>query len=326
MIAATSTQMAAVAAGPVATGRSPTASGDSRRTSSRDSTHGSVTTARYRERWVTRWRRKSAAAARAAAAGAGEARTGAHHRHAALHAQRGVGRPDDAARRRVVDRCHRRGARLHLVGEVAGRRHRLGVERHLGAARGHGQGLLHARQRGLQALADREDRELGALVGGEVLHRQAPEQVVHHRGGEADLRVVGHPRRLEAHVRERLDERAQRHAVLQPVGDRLGKGVHDAGERRALLGHREEHLAGTTVVVLADGDEALAVGDAELERAPAPALRQLLAHRAVDDLLDDPLDHALDRAQPACQPRRPPWRWGRWAGRPCSCRGRSPPT
>jgi hypothetical protein len=50
------------------------------------------------------------------------------------------------------------------------------------------------------------------------------------------------------------------------------EGVHDPGQGRALLRDLHEHLAGATVVVLADGDVALAVGHPEREGgAAAPA-------------------------------------------------------
>ena len=146
--------------------------------------------------------------------------------------------------------------------------------------------------------------ELGALVVGQVVERQAAEQVVDDRRGEAQVRVVGHPGRLEAHVGERLDERPQRHAVLQAVADALGQRVHDPGERRTLLGDGEEHLAGLAVVVLADRREALAVGDAELERAATAAARQLAAHRPVDDPLDVRSTIALDDLRGASGDRR----------------------
>ena len=121
--------------------------------------------------------------------------------------------------------------------------------------------------------------------------------------------IVGHAGRLEAHAGERLDEGAQRHAVLQAVADRDGEGVHDPGEGRALLRDPEEDLAGPAVVVLADGDEALAVGHPELEGAAPAGPGQLLADRHLDDLLDDLLDHLGDdlrRGAAAAPPRRRP--------------------
>ena len=70
-----------------------------------------------------------AATARGAAARAGVAGAGADHRHAALHAQRGVGRRGYAAAG-VLSR-HRRGdTGADLVGELAGRRQRFRVGDH----------------------------------------------------------------------------------------------------------------------------------------------------------------------------------------------------
>ena len=154
---------------------------------------------------------------------------------------------------------------------------------------GLGDGLLDAGQRRLEPFVDREDAELGPLVVGHVLDRQTAEEVVHDRRGEADVGIVGHARWLEPHVGERLDERPQRHPVLEAVADRLRKGIHHARHRRALLRHGEEDLTGLAVVVLADRGETLAVGDAELERATPTGSRHLLADR----LVHDPLDHLL---------------------------------
>ena len=58
-----------------------------------------------------------------------------------------------------------------------------------------------------------------ALVG-HVLDDETPEDVVDEAGGDAQVGVVGHARGLEAHVGERLDERLERHAVLQAHGSR----------------------------------------------------------------------------------------------------------
>ena len=44
----------------------------------------------------------------------------------------------------------------------------------------------------------------------------------------------------------------------------MPKAVHQAADRAAFLGHRDEQLAGTAVVEQADGDVALVAGDAEL--------------------------------------------------------------
>ena len=157
---------------------------------------------------------------------------------------------------------------------------------------------------------------------GEVRDREPAEDVVDEARREPDVGIVGHARGLEAHVREHLDERLERHAVLQAVAHRDRERVHDAGEGRALLGDLEEHLAGTAVVVLADRHVAVAVGDPERERLGASAgARQLLAHRL---LHDDRLDDALDLAGSSARRRRPSSA-STAADRPCSCRGRARP-
>ena len=136
------------------------------------------------------------------------------------------------------------------------------------------------------------------LLVGQVLDGELAEQVVDEAGGDAQVGVVGHARGLEPTVRERLDERTQRHAVLQTVAHRDRERVHDPRERGALLRHVEEELTGTAVLVLGDGREPAAVGDPERERLRVARARQLLAHRLLhDDVLDDPLDLSVSAAR-----------------------------
>ena len=207
------------------------------------------------------------------------AAAGSLHGDAALHAHGGV----------VIDRSHLGdGAGLCQQGGHRLDRGRIGG--HLGSLTGLDHGILDAGERGLHALGGGEDVELGPLLGRQVLERHATEQVVHEGVGDADVGIVGHAGGLEAHAGERLDEAAQRHAVLEAVAHRDGEGVHDAGEGGTLLGHPHEDLAGATVLVLTDGDETLAVGDAELEGSRHAGAGELLADRLVDDALDDALD------------------------------------
>ncbi len=155
--------------------------------------------------------------------------------------------------------------------------------------------FLHARKRGLLALVDREHTHRLTLVVVEVLDGESPEDVVDQAGGKPDVGIVGHARRLEAHVGEHVHERLEGHAVLEAVAHRDGEGVHDSRQCGALLGDLQEDLAGATVFELSDGDIAVAVGDPERERLGVAALRKLLANRFLDDdRLDDPLDSTLD--------------------------------
>ena len=151
-------------------------------------------------------------------------------------------------------------------------------------------------KRRLHALARREHAHLDALVVGQVLDRELAEDVVDEAGGDPDVGVVGHARGLEAHVGEHVDERLERHAVLQAVAHRDRERVHDPREGGALLRDLQEHLTRAAVFVLADRRVAVAVGDPERERLRVARARQLLAHRLLhDDVLDDPLDQLRGR-------------------------------
>ncbi len=126
------------------------------------------------------------------------------------------------------------------------------------------------------------------LLHREVVDGQPPEDVVDQAGGDAEIGIVGDARRLEAHVGVLADIGGQRDPVLQPQAHRDREGVHDAGQGRPLLGHLHEHLAGTAVLVLADGHVPLAVGHPEGERRRLAPPGQPLTH-GTDD-------HGLRRA------------------------------
>src|SRR6202043_3619958 len=52
------------------------------------------------------------------------------------------------------------------------------------------------------ALGRGQDAQRGAVLVGQVVQGQAAEDVVHHRAGQPDVRVVGQAGRLEPHVGE----------------------------------------------------------------------------------------------------------------------------
>src|SRR6476619_671918 len=111
-----------------------------------------------------------------------------------------------------------------------------------------------------------EDAEVLELVDiVDEAARQPTHDVVGHRFGEGDLRVLGHPLRLEAHVAELAHEDVERDAVLEAERDRRGEGVEQPAHGRSLLADvGEEDLADGAVLVLAGGDVALVAGDPEL--------------------------------------------------------------
>ncbi len=66
-----------------------------------------------------------------------------------------------------------------------------------------------------RALVSRVDAELCALLLGQVIQREAAEDVVHDRLRHPHIGIVGKAGRLELHVDELRDEGLQRHTVLQ---------------------------------------------------------------------------------------------------------------
>src|SRR5688572_8523041 len=139
------------------------------------------------------------------------------------------------------------------------------------------------------------------LDGQESLPEPA-EHVIDDRLGEADLRVAGPATRLETDVPELLHEVRERHAVLEQQGDARGEGIHHSRERRALLRHLDEDLAGSAVVKEPDGDVALVTFDGELVRDGVARVGETPpGTRDLDDALGD--GRALQRV--GALPARP---------------------
>ncbi len=122
-------------------------------------------------------------------------------------------------------------------------------------------------------------------------------------------------------LREHLDERLERHAVLQAVAHRDRERVHDAGERRALLGDLEEQLTRATVLVLADGHVAVAVGDPERERLRSCACVGSFWRTGSCTMTVSTIRSTIAGVDASLGDR--PSSASRAAGRPCSCRGRA---
>ena len=132
------------------------------------------------------------------------------------------------------------------------------------------------------------------------------------------------------------DEGRERHAVLETEADRDREGVHDPGQGRALLGDLDEHLTGAAVLVLADGDVALAVRHPEREgvrrrrrgsrsRTAPTTTASCCAAASRPRARRSALELGAASLPALVAARRPPSWWSRAAGRPCSCRGRWPP-
>ena len=199
----------------------------------------------------------------------------------------------------------------------------------MSALAGLGDRLLDAGQRRLGALADGEDAELGPLLVASGSRppsagRCSRQDRVAIRMSGSSVMPAGSKRMLvnastklrsgTPYCRPWLTEMAKASmmpASVEPCFDTLRK-----------------ISPGSAVVVLAHGDVALAVGDAELERARRAVAGQLLAHRHLDDF-STTFSTISDRRHAATGPRPArrsavsvPSSPSTAAGRPCSCRGR----
>ncbi len=125
----------------------------------------------------------------------------------------------------------------------------------------------------------RHDADLVRLLRRHVAAGEPAEHVVDDGLRHRYVAVLGAAHGLEAHVAEVAHQVLDRYAVLQGVGDRAAEGFGEATDGRALLGHREEDLAGRAVLVEADGDVAVVALDAELVRDGRPGVRHLAADR-----------------------------------------------
>ena len=98
----------------------------------------------------------------------------------------------------------------------------------------------------------REGLEQIALVTSQEPEFEPPRDVVHKRLGVADFWISGPTAGLEAHVAEFFAKHAQWHAVLQGKRDHRCEGIHQPGDGRALLRHRDEDFSWQTILVNSD--------------------------------------------------------------------------
>ena len=130
---------------------------------------------------------------------------------------------------------------------------------------------------GTQAVEER------LLLSGEEAQLQPAEDVIHHRLGVADFRVLRPAAGLKAGVGEFLAQQLERYAVLQSDGDGAGEAVHQAADGRAFLGHGDEDLAWLPLWLEADGDVAFVASDIELVGDGEALVGQTMAARPAEE-------------------------------------------
>src|ERR1035441_1096162 len=77
-----------------------------------------------------------------------------------------------------------------------------------------------------------------------------------------------------------LAQHAERNSMLQRKGDRGGKGIHQPGDSRALLGHLDEDFARLAGGIKADGDVAFVTGNGEFVSDGRALILQAMTHCA----------------------------------------------
>src|SRR2546428_9898402 len=102
--------------------------------------------------------------------------------------------------------------------------------------------------RGIGDLSRPNEAERCPLRLGKEAVPQPAEDVVDDRLRETNLGIAGPTGWLEAHVTELFDKVRERDAVLEQQRNARGERVHHPGERRALLRHGDEQLAGRVVL------------------------------------------------------------------------------
>src|SRR6266853_3314114 len=118
------------------------------------------------------------------------------------------------------------------------------------------------------------------VIRGDAPSAEPPRDVIENRLSIRDCRMACVARGLEARVDELVDQRLERHSVLQANRNRKRETVHEARERGAFLGHLDENFTWRfSVLVQADGDVALMTAYGELVRNGLALARQLLAVR-----------------------------------------------
>src|SRR5664279_2426921 len=127
---------------------------------------------------------------------------------------------------------------------------------------------------------DRRGFEQFALVTSQEPEFEPPRDVVHKRLGVADLWISGPSAGLEPHMAEFFAKHTQWNAVLQGKRDHRCEGIHQPGDGRALLCHRDEDFSWEPVFVDSDREVSLLPGDGKVMGECPPLVRQMPPNRA----------------------------------------------
>ena len=87
-------------------------------------------------------------------------------------------------------------------------------------------------------------------------------------------------------MRELLDQRFERHAILQTQANARRKYVHHPAHGRAFLRHRDEDLAGQATVIQSNRDIPLVTGDIKLVRNAGSRRSQAVSVRGAFGLFE----------------------------------------
>src|SRR6478672_4993959 len=93
------------------------------------------------------------------------------------------------------------------------------------------------------------------VVAVQVFVGQHAEDIVEHRGGRLDVRVVYYAAWLKAGEDELIYILLQRYAILQAYTHGYGKGVHERAHGSAFLSHVDEYFTNGTIAILTCAQE-----------------------------------------------------------------------
>ncbi len=117
-------------------------------------------------------------------------------------------------------------------------------------------------------------------VAGYELAAHPAEDIVDETFGERNILVGGHAGRLETGVAEFIDQRNQRHAILQRHRRAGADDIHQAADGAALLGHSDKQLTRLAILIQPHRQIPFVSRDGKFVRNAVPRLGKPASERS----------------------------------------------